>query len=85
MKKNDNITEKSRRLSFLLRHDQSYPLEVGGWRSVNNLIDKESFTFDELCNLVAIHDIYPQMDCLYGCSYNKNIDEDEIRISAFIQ
>ncbi len=52
MKYNDDTIKRSCRLGYCLRHDQSYEYEVEGWRSVDNLIEKEGFTVDELTFLV---------------------------------
>lgn len=53
MKSSSNKTKDSRDLSYLLRHDKTYKLETGGWRSVENLVHEQGFTFEQLCDLVA--------------------------------
>ena len=47
------MKDKAKYLAFLLRHDKLYKYEVGGWRSVNDLIDNHGFTFTELGNIVG--------------------------------
>lgn len=56
MKKSSNITKDSHDLSYLLRHDKTYAFETGGWRSVENLVREQGFTFEQLCDLVANDD-----------------------------
>lgn len=51
MKSNSNKTKDSHDLSYLLRHDKTYNLEPGGWRSVENLVCEQGFTFEQLCDL----------------------------------
>lgn len=53
MKSSSNKTKDSRDLSYLLRHDKTCKLETGGWRSVENLVHEQGFTFEQLCDLVA--------------------------------
>lgn len=53
MKSSSNKTKDSHDLSYLLRHDKTCKLETGGWRSVDNLVREQGFTFEQLCNLVA--------------------------------
>jgi len=48
-----NKTKDSHDLSYLLRHDKTYTFETGGWRSVENLIREQGFTFKQLCDLVT--------------------------------
>ena len=47
------LKNKSKRLSYLLRHDNGYEFEPGGWRSVSDLIDNHGFTFAILEIIVA--------------------------------
>lgn len=48
-----NLTEKSKTLSFLLRHDdKGYEWDETGWRSTGNLISKHHFTMSELIEIV---------------------------------
>jgi len=44
--------EKSRKLAFLLRHDQTYPFEEGGWRDVNDVLETLQITLEELQEIV---------------------------------
>ena len=53
MKSSSNKTNDSHDLSYLLRHDMTYTFETGGWRSVENLVCEQGFTFEQLCDLVA--------------------------------
>ncbi len=53
MKNSSNKTKDSHDLSYLLRHDKTCKLETGGWRSVENLVHEQGFTFEQLCNLVV--------------------------------
>ena len=53
MKSSSNKTKDSYDLSYLLRHDRTYTFETGGWRSVENLVRAQGFTFEQLCDLVA--------------------------------
>ena len=53
MKGSSNKTKDSHDLSYLLRHDNTCKLETGGWRSVENLVHEQGFTFEQLCDLVA--------------------------------
>ena len=53
MKNSGNKTKDSHDLSYLLRHDKTCKLETGGWRSVENLVHEQGFTFEQLCNLVV--------------------------------
>ena len=53
MKNRSNKTEDSHDLSYLLRHDRRYAFEAGGWRSVENLVREQGFSFEQLCDLAA--------------------------------
>ena len=53
MKSNNNKMKDSHDLSYLLRHDKTCKLEIGGWRSVENLVREQGFTFEQLCDLVT--------------------------------
>ena len=53
MKNSSNKTKDSRDLSYLLRHDKIYAFETGGWRSVENLVREQGFTFEQLCDIVS--------------------------------
>lgn len=47
------MSNKSKRLAFLLRHDKTYEFELGGWRSVKDLVANHGFSGTELDNIVA--------------------------------
>lgn len=53
MKNSSNKTKDSHDLSYLLRHDETYAFDPGGWRSVENLVHEQGFTFEQLCDLVG--------------------------------
>lgn len=53
MKSSSNKTKDSHDLSYLLRHDKTYAFDPGGWRSVENLVGEQGFTFEQLCDFVA--------------------------------
>lgn len=53
MKSSSNKTKNSHDLSYLLRHDKTYVFDPGGWRSVENLVLEQGFTFEQLCDLVV--------------------------------
>jgi len=50
------LTQKSKRLSFLLRHDEEYEFDQNGWREVRDLIDNHGFSRDELEAIVINND-----------------------------
>lgn len=47
-----NLTNKSKRLAYLLRHDRGYVFDSHGWRDVNDLIAHHGFTIEDLCEIV---------------------------------
>ena len=47
-----NITRRSCKLAFLLRHDRAYPFDVHGWRAISDLLEHHGFTMEELCKIV---------------------------------
>lgn len=51
-----NLINRSRKLSYLLRHDKDYEFDNHGWRKVSNLIDIHGFSLDELCEIVNAND-----------------------------
>ncbi len=53
MKSSSNKTKDSHDLSYLLRHDKTYAFDPGGWRSIENLVREQGFTFEQLCDLVV--------------------------------
>lgn len=53
MKSSSNKTNDSHDLSYLLRHDKTYAFAPDGWRSIENLVREQGFTFEQLCDLVA--------------------------------
>ena len=34
-----HLIKRGKKLSYLLRHDKSYPFDEHGWREVNDLVD----------------------------------------------
>lgn len=48
-----HFIKRSKKLSFLLRHDQSYAFDEHGWREVNDLVANHGFTMEELREIVA--------------------------------
>lgn len=47
---------KSKRLSYLLRHDNDYPYETGGWRQLSDLCQNHSFSLEEIIEIVSNDD-----------------------------
>jgi len=47
---------KSKRLAYLLRHDNDYPYEPGGWRELSDLYQLHSFSLEELIEIVSKDD-----------------------------
>lgn len=82
MKSSSNKTKDSYDLSYLLRHDRTYTFETGGWRSVENLVRAQGFTFEQLCDLVAndskgrfeFNDDKTKIRALYGHSVQVDMD-----------
>lgn len=77
-----NKTKDSHDLSYLLRHDNTCKLETGGWRSVENLVHEQGFTFEQLCDLVTsdskgrfeFNDDKTKIRALYGHSVSVNMN-----------
>lgn len=73
---------RSKKLSWLLRHDPDYPFTKGGWRSVDDLCRKHGFTADEIATIVAENDKRrfelsndgSQVRALYGHSVRIDFD-----------
>lgn len=53
MKNSSKRAKDSHNLAYLLRHDKTYTFETGGWRSVENLVHKKGFSFNQLCDFVV--------------------------------
>jgi len=47
-----NLTEKSKELAFLLRHDTEYEFHINGWRTVEDLTSNHGFTIDILDEII---------------------------------
>lgn len=45
---NDYLVRKSKRLSFLLRHDKEYDFDQHGWREIDDLIVNHGFSMDDI-------------------------------------
>lgn len=43
-------------LAYLLRHDKNYNFEAGGWRTLADLCQRHSFTFEEIVDIVVNDD-----------------------------
>ena len=52
----DELVTKGKKLAWLLRHDKEYSFDRYGWRSINDLIQKQGFTLDELHEIVKVDD-----------------------------
>ena len=66
MTKEKALIQKGKRLSYLLRHDQSYTFDAHGYRAVSNLIQNHGYTMEELLEIVATNN--------QGHSVNVNVD-----------
>lgn len=44
----NDIIRKSKRLAFLLRHDEEYQFDEHGWREVSDLIANHGYTMELL-------------------------------------
>ena len=53
MNKEKALVQKGKRLSYLLRHDQSYTFDAHGYREVSDLIQNHGYTMEELLEIVA--------------------------------
>ena len=47
------LIKRGKKLSYLLRHDNSYAFDEHGWRSVCDLITNHGFSLEELHEIVA--------------------------------
>lgn len=47
------LIKRGKKLSYLLRHDKSYPFDEHGWREVSDLVANHGFTMEELREIVA--------------------------------
>lgn len=47
------LIKRGKKLSYLLRHDKSYPFDEHGWREVSDLVTNHGFTLEELREIVA--------------------------------
>lgn len=47
------LIKRGKKLSYLLRHDQSYAFDEYGWREVSDLVANHGFTVEELSEIVA--------------------------------
>lgn len=45
---NDYLIIESKRLSFLLRHDEEYNFDQNGWRELNDLIVNHGFSMEDI-------------------------------------
>lgn len=48
-----NLIKQGKKLSYLLRHDNSYAFDEHGWREVSDLVANHGFTVEELSEIVA--------------------------------
>ena len=48
----NDIIRKSKRLAFLLRHDEEYQFDEHGWRDVSDLIANHGYTMELLDEIV---------------------------------
>ena len=51
-----SLSNKSRKLAYLLRHDRKYRFDDNGWREVSDLIANHGFSFDDLCEYLKNSD-----------------------------
>lgn len=47
------LTQRGKKLAFLLRHDRSYQFDQHGWREISDLIKIHGYTMEELSQIVA--------------------------------
>ena len=52
-KSNIRLIRRGKKLSFLLRHDNSYPFDAHGWREVSDLVKNHGYTMEELTEIVV--------------------------------
>ena len=48
-----HLIQRSKKLSYLLRHDKTYAFDEHGWREVSDLVANHGFTMEELREIVA--------------------------------
>lgn len=48
-----HLIKQGKMLSYLLRHDKSFPFDEHGWREVSDLVANHGFTLEELREIVA--------------------------------
>lgn len=49
----NHLIRRGKKLSYLLRHDKSYPFDEHGWREVSDLVANHGFTLEELREIVV--------------------------------
>ena len=49
---NNDLTAKSKKLAWLLRHDKSYKFDDHGWRTIYDLVENQGFSFKEIEEIV---------------------------------
>ena len=54
-KTNIRLIRRGKKLSFLLRHDNSYLFDAHGWREVRDLITNHGYTMEELMEIVVTY------------------------------
>jgi putative RNA 2'-phosphotransferase len=82
MNKEKALVQKGKRLSYLLRHDQSYTFDAHGYREVSDLIQNHGYTMEELLEIVAtnnkkryeFNDDKTKIRARQGHSVNVNVD-----------
>ena len=82
MTKEKALIQKGKRLSYLLRHDQSYSFDAHGYREVSDLIQNNGYTMEELLEIVAtnnkkryeFNDDKTKIRARQGHSVNVNVD-----------
>lgn len=75
------MESRSRKLSYLLRHDYNYCYETDGWRLVSDLVDNHSFSVEEIEQIVhydtkgrfELNDDKSKVRALYGHSVNVDL------------
>ena len=82
MTKEKALIQKGKRLSYLLRQDQSYSFDAHGYREVSDLIQNHGYTMEELLEIVAtnnkkryeFNDDKTKIRARQGHSVNVNVD-----------
>ena len=82
MTKEKALIQKGKRLSYLLRQDQSYSFDAHGYREVSDLIQNHGYTMEELLEIVAtnnkkryeFNDDKTRIRARQGHSVNVNVD-----------